>query len=361
VATYGVDTYGATAYGSSPALSGGGALSAAGRRATASSLTLSGGGSLAVAGHGFDSSLHLSGGGTLSAAGRRSARGSAGLSGGGALALGGTRITTAVISVPVTEVTIAPLTVTLGAATPPGPASLVLAVPNTTVQSAPGSVVVFALNGTEGGPVTVTVGSSTITTTFDSQGLLNGMSIPVRAASPGTYTLTATDTTTSATATQAITVSAIDTPGSVGGGTVTAPPANVQPGTGVKKWVFQDPATSDVYHFAINPNTMNSPYGPKKIEFAATTAIDGQKLAFEGQSPPVEWQFSGTLLAQAQYDAFVTWSQKRNRIWVTDHYGRAWLCYITNFQPTAKRSHQFPWAHDWEMTVLIFDGPVNPT
>lgn len=139
------------------------------------------------------------------------------------------------------------------------------------------------------------------------------------------------------------------------------PPPNVQPGTGVKKWVFQDPGTSETYHFEINPNAMNSPYGQKKIQYAATTAIDGQKLAFEGQAPPVEWQFSGTLLAQSQYDAFVVWSQKRNRIWITDHFGRAWLSYITSFQPTAKRSQEHPWAHDWQMTALIFDGPVTPT
>lgn len=141
----------------------------------------------------------------------------------------------------------------------------------------------------------------------------------------------------------------------------TPPPTNVQPTAGVKKWVFQDPATDDVYHFVWNPNQMTSPFGQKNIHWTASTALDGQKLAFEGQQPPVDWQFQGFIRTQAEYDAFVLWTTKPNRIWITDHFGRAWLGYLMHFDAVPqRRGKSVPWSHNYTMHVLIFEGPVTP-
>lgn len=261
-----------------------------------------------------------------------------------------------VISVPVTEVTYLPLAVTLGVAAPPAPAGLQLSVPTTVVQTAPGSVVVYALNGTENGPVTVSVGSSSITTAFDAQGLLNGMSVPVSVASPGTYTLTLTDTTTSATATQTITVSAIDTPGSIGGGGVPTPPTNVQSSTGVKKWVFQDPVTSDVYHFAINPNQMNSPFVARNIQMAHGTHAGPQRIRAIDlpATSPATWTFSGVIRAKEHHDALRSWAKKNRVIRITDHLGRTFEVIVASFNPTDRTpTPTVPWRGNFDMSCLV--------
>ncbi len=342
-------------------LSGGGALSANASIALTGTLTLAGGGALLATGV-FVAAFTLTGGGTLAVTGHAAAV----LSGGGALTFHVVKIDPNAVRLPFAELLMETYPLIVGTPPEPGPPGLVITLVDDTIES-PGSLVAIVGNGTPEGPVVfsivhMAVSTDVMSTDFDDTGAVGGVSVPVNVATETTYQLVATDTTTSDTASVSFTVTAINTAVTIGV-PVTTPPTHVQPGSGVKRWVFQDPANSDVYHFPINPHKMNSPFAPKRILFQATTAIDGAKLAFEGQAAPVEWQFEGVLFSQAHYDALVTWFHKRNRIWITDHYGRAWLTYLTVFSPTPRRSTNpsHYWAHDWTMTALIFEGPVTPT
>lgn len=261
------------------------------------------------------------------------------------------------------EILVESTPVALGPAAPAPPPALEFSVTSTVVQRAPGSVTVFVANGTPAGGVTFTLnGSSIFTDSFDDQGALNGLTLPVVVAAPGVYPLVAGDNATGLTATINITVVAMGTATSIGVPLESPPPA-VQNTVGlVKRWVFQDVhATPDeVYHFPHNPERMTPPFGKKRLAYAATTAVNGQKIAFEGNAPPAEWKFTGTTLTQAHYDALTRWFNKKVRIWITDHYGRAWLCYLSEFSATPRRTVNYPYRHDYEMTAIVFQGPETP-
>lgn len=263
---------------------------------------------------------------------------------------------------------------------------LQLTISDDVIYQSPASLHVTVANGTPNAQVTFSVSGSSaenMVINLDESGAANLVNVPVDVPTPGTYVLLAftgspasigdgeigggfiglpdsTDTAESAElATANFVVQQVDN----SGGLVLpnyGPPPNVQPSSGVKKWVFQDPATAETYHFEINPNQMTSPFAQRQITYQATTAIDGNKLAWEGQEAAVQWQFEGYIRSQTEYDAFVFWRNKRNRIWVTDHYGRAWLGYITNFDAKPRRSMNVPWSHTYTMTFLIFGGPVTP-
>lgn len=304
----------------------------------------------------------LGGGGDLTAEGARDSLHSIAETGGGQLQATGRAIRG--LKLACAELALTQPVLKLGTAPAPAPADLVLTLSDTTIERSPSSLVAFVANGTPEGPAVFSIKKGAtvtpvLTTTFDEAGVIGGISVPLDVPTTGTYELVVDDTTEPLTVSASFTVAAVGAPLTIGV-IVTQPPTQVQPDTGVRKWVFQDPVGGEVYHFAVNPSKMNSPFAPKRITFQATTAIDGNKLAFEGQTQPVEWQFSGTLFDQAQYDAFVHWLGKRNRIWITDHYGRAWLCYLTHFDPQSRRANGHPWMHDWTITVLIFEGPVEP-
>lgn len=222
---------------------------------------------------------------------------------------------------------------------------------------------------------------------LDDAGALAGISVAIRVGAAGVYTLRVSvpepDDTDSVgagsigtgsigdptegppppatymEATAAITVAAVEEP-EVEGVIVVDPPTDIQPTTGVRRWVLQDTHTGDAYTFEFNPSEMTSPHGAKRIEFAATTAVRGEKIAFEGSAEPVQWQFTGAIFTKAMHDELLYWSKKNNRVWLTDHLGRAWLIYITNYAPIPLRSVGKPWRHNYTVNALIFFGPVVP-
>lgn len=120
------------------------------------------------------------------------------------------------------------------------------------------------------------------------------------------------------------------------------------------RWVFNDPAVPETYTVPLNPNSMTSPFREKAIDLAVTTAVDGQALVSEGQARPVNWQFSGTILTQAHYDALFKWYSKSKRFYLTDHYGRRFTVYFTDYKPIPKRSVGYPWRHDYTITAIVY-------
>ena len=129
------------------------------------------------------------------------------------------------------------------------------------------------------------------------------------------------------------------------------------------RWVFTDPATGATYEFPVNPNKMTSVFPDKTITIETTTAGDGQVLLFQGNTKPTNWQFSGDILDEAQYEALRHWTYDiHNRIKVTDHFGRDLLVVLQSFAPEPKAGNGKFWRHLYTIkAVLISVGPPTRT
>ena len=128
----------------------------------------------------------------------------------------------------------------------------------------------------------------------------------------------------------------------------------------VRKWKFFDPSTNEGYIFAVSPNADGSPQYEKSITYSNTAAPDGLTLMFEGRDNPLTLSFSGTLLTQEQYQAFVTWFKKRHQILITDDLERQFMCYITKFAAKRERAVHYPWKHSYTCEATILDWDVAP-
>lgn len=127
------------------------------------------------------------------------------------------------------------------------------------------------------------------------------------------------------------------------------------------RWVFHDPYLSETWEVPINPREMSSPFAEKNVTTLGTTAIDGKVLLFEGAASPAQWTFAGRILDPDHYAQLLYWSEKKNRIRITDHFGRNIVCYLQKFEPTPKRAANHYWSHDYTMTALVLVPPTAPT
>lgn len=125
----------------------------------------------------------------------------------------------------------------------------------------------------------------------------------------------------------------------------------------VVRWVFDDPVTLDSYTFDINPNEGGSPSYEKNITYESTCAPDGLVVRYEGRENPQKLQWSGTILEEDHYNAYVTWWQKHYQINVTDDLGREFSIEVDSFIPTRENSHQHPWKHSYTVNATIVDWP----
>lgn len=123
------------------------------------------------------------------------------------------------------------------------------------------------------------------------------------------------------------------------------------------KWKFDDLTDSSTYTFEINPNEGGSPQYKKTIQTANTAAPDGKTLIFEGRDEAQQLTFSGTILSQAQYDAMVTWFNKRHQVRITDDLNRAYMVYITSFEPKRVRAVHYPYKHTYTVNYIVVDWP----
>ncbi len=120
-------------------------------------------------------------------------------------------------------------------------------------------------------------------------------------------------------------------------------------------WQFTDPTDSSFYVWEINPNDDGSLQYEKTVSYKNTSAPDGKTIAFEGRDAPLSTSFSGVILTESQYDAMVTWFNKRHQIQIEDDLGRVFYIYITKFSPKRKRSRSYPWRHEYTCEYFILD------
>ena len=123
----------------------------------------------------------------------------------------------------------------------------------------------------------------------------------------------------------------------------------------VVRWEFEDPVTLDTYEFEINPSSGGSPAYQKSFQYQATAAEDGKTLIFEGRDQVQKINFSGTILTEEHFNAFITWWQKRYQVNITDDLGRTFSIVLESFTPTRERAVLHPWKHSYEVSATIVD------
>lgn len=125
----------------------------------------------------------------------------------------------------------------------------------------------------------------------------------------------------------------------------------------VVRWKLEDPAISDTYTFAINPDALTPPAVETTVNFTATTAVDGVNLFYEGRPPAQQVTFSGTILDAGQHDAFVRFARKRRQVKLTDDTGAVLWIKITSYKPVRVRSGLNPNKKTYTIEAFIVNVP----
>lgn len=125
-------------------------------------------------------------------------------------------------------------------------------------------------------------------------------------------------------------------------------------------WRFYDPigvgASGPItYLLPVNPNDGGSPSFKKTVTYQSTSAPDGKTLVFEGRDEVQTLEFSGVILTEDQYYAFIDWWRKRHQIHITDDLGRQFWAYITSFEPKRVRAQSHPWKHTYSASATVVD------
>jgi hypothetical protein len=120
-------------------------------------------------------------------------------------------------------------------------------------------------------------------------------------------------------------------------------------------WRWEDPTEGTVEFMSINPNEGASPSYSKGLTKETTTAPGGEKniLIYEGADQGSDFQFSGVILTQEQYEFLQRAWEKRHLVLLTDDLGRIFTLYLESFTPKRVRSKTYPWRHTYDATAVI--------
>ena len=133
--------------------------------------------------------------------------------------------------------------------------------------------------------------------------------------------------------------------------------------------VFTDPTNGETYTWAINHESENDATGQERsISYGGTSG--GRTIAQQGNSKPLEFHLSGSVLSEAQHEAFIDWYNRcENRtIYWTDPAGDQYEVQITTYNPTRQRTIKNPkggaknqlwyWRYELSMRVIrVISGP----
>lgn len=117
----------------------------------------------------------------------------------------------------------------------------------------------------------------------------------------------------------------------------------------MSRWTFTDPSTSETYTFLVNPNADGSPALRRMLTPFPLTALDGNRVIFEGRQTPTAISWTGVILDEAQYSSVLTWFGHRHQLQLTDDLARTLSIYITDF--TAQRAPRR--GHLWRLTYTV--------
>jgi hypothetical protein len=120
------------------------------------------------------------------------------------------------------------------------------------------------------------------------------------------------------------------------------------------RWTFTQ--GEDVYSFPINPKEMTSPLPtPKDGSSAAGVAAGSAAATLVRYDQPVEWSFGGFIRTLAQHDAMKAWEQRQGIVTVTDHLGRNFECFLSEFAATERKTNRVTpdrWQYTMKALVL---------
>lgn len=132
-----------------------------------------------------------------------------------------------------------------------------------------------------------------------------------------------------------------------------APPATPSAPVTAGRWQLEDPVTSAIYQFTVNPKAQGGMIPVPTVSEKTTTT--GQPISNEGAARASEMVATGFLLTEAQYDAFLTWVNKPYRVFLTDDLGRQYIAFVKAFQPVLAKPYPVdPWFCQYTLRVLIF-------
>ena len=136
-------------------------------------------------------------------------------------------------------------------------------------------------------------------------------------------------------------------------GAPTLPPATPSAPLTLGRWQYEDPVTSAIYQFTVNPRTQGSPIAPPVLTEKQTTT--GAPVTSEGMAKAVSMVLTGFCLTEAQYDDLLTWADKPYRVFLTDDLGRQFVVYTQAFQPVYDKSHpNNDWYCTYTLRLLVF-------
>jgi hypothetical protein len=127
------------------------------------------------------------------------------------------------------------------------------------------------------------------------------------------------------------------------------------------RWIFNDAVASETWTVPVNPDSMTSPEPPaKNVRYARGKIVDQggdpRTVTFLNKPTSRDWEFGGVIRTQAHYEALAAWADKTNEVTITDHLGRVWLVYITDFIPTDRRpTRQTFWRLRYTMKTKIIE------
>lgn len=123
-----------------------------------------------------------------------------------------------------------------------------------------------------------------------------------------------------------------------------------------KRWKLSTIDGAQSYTFEISPNSQDNPLPARGYnwEYHHQMGWSGRR---SGRTPK-QWQFSGTLLSQAHYDALLVWVGKRVKITLTDDRGDRYLIRLLSFQPVqaAGGRGNTPWRMTYTMQALVYEA-----
>ena len=124
----------------------------------------------------------------------------------------------------------------------------------------------------------------------------------------------------------------------------------------MSRWQLYDPVVHDTLTFRRNPQSMTSMAQGHTTKAQARSPIDGHVRTIRTPDKPFTWSFSGKLRSKDEYDALLAWTQRSNRLRLTDHVGRVHELLPQKFSatPVEKSGAGNDWLFTYTIDTLYF-------
>lgn len=129
-------------------------------------------------------------------------------------------------------------------------------------------------------------------------------------------------------------------------------------------WRLEDPQTSDIYLFPVNPHTDSGSHTiAKSVRYAVQAGIHQTGSGFDEISTIVSpggvdmerISYDGKVYTQDQLNTLEVWCNKDYPIEIEDDLLRRYLILVDNFTPTRIRSNQSRWKHGYQFTAIVLE------